>query len=129
MASQLYPQGAAHILGKATQVDLVSDTIKILCYSGTFSGTDEFISDLTGADIIARSGALAGKTVTGGVFDANDLTLTALTGSAFDELVLVKDTGTDSSSPLIAIFDIPSFTPDGSDTNVVFNASGIFSIA
>ncbi len=127
--SQLYPKGAAHILGLATKADLVADTIKVLFYSGAYNGAHEFVSDLTGASIIARSGALAGKTVTSGVFDANDITLTAVSGAAFGEVILYKDTGADASSPVLAIFDISTFTPNGSDVTVVFNASGLFSIA
>jgi hypothetical protein len=129
LASQLYPQGAAHIIGKATKVDLIGDNIKILFYSGAFNGAHEFVSDLTGASIIARSGNLAGKTSTGGVFDANDLTVTAVSGAAFTHVILYKDTGADGTSPLIAIFDVSTFTPNGGDVNVVFNASGLFSIA
>lgn len=129
MASQLYPKGAGHILGAATKVDLVADNIKILFYSGSFSSGHEFVSDLTGASIIARSGNLAGKTVTSGVFDANDLTVTAVSGSAFGHVILYKDGGTDATSPLVAIFDITTFTPNGGDINVIFNASGLFSIA
>jgi hypothetical protein len=129
VASQLYAQGAAHIIGKSTKVDPIGDNIKILFYSGSFNSAHEFVSDLTGASIIARSGNLAGKTSTNGVFDANDITLTAVSGSAFTHVILYKDTGTDSSSPLIAIFDVSSFTPNGGDVNVVFNASGLFSIA
>ncbi|HWE83048.1 MAG TPA: hypothetical protein VG265_15455 [Gaiellaceae bacterium] len=129
MASQLYPQGAAHILGKSTKVDLIGDNVKILFYSSTFSSAHEFVSDLTGASIIARSGNLAGKTSTNGVFDANDITVTAVSGSAFTHVILYKDTGTDSTSPLVAIFDVTSFTPTGADVNVVFNASGLLSIA
>jgi hypothetical protein len=129
MASQLYPKGAAHLLGLATKADLVADNIKILFYSSAFSSGHEFVSDLTGGSIIARSGNLAGKTVTSGVFDANDITLTAVTGSAFTHVILYKDTGSDATSPLVAIFDVSSFTPNGGDVNVVFNASGLFSIA
>jgi len=129
MASQLYPKGAAHLLGASTKVDLVADTIKVLFYAGSFSSAHEFVSDLTGASIIARSGALAGKTVTSGVFDANDLTVTAVSGSAFTHVILYKDTGSDATSPLVAIFDVASYTPNGGDINVVFNASGLFSIA
>lgn len=129
MASQLYPKGAAHILGLSTKADLVADNIKILFYSSSFSSSHEFVSDLTGGSIIARSGNLAGKTVTSGVFDANDITITAVSGSAFTHVILYKDSGVDSSSPLIAIFDVASFTPTGGDVNVVFNASGLFSIA
>lgn len=129
MASQLYPTGAAHLLGLATKVDLVADNIKILFYSGTITTTNEFVSDLTGASIVARSGNLSGKTVTNGVFNANDITLTAVSGSAFTHVILYKDTGTDSSSVLVAVFDVTSFTPTGADVSVVFNASGLFSIA
>jgi hypothetical protein len=127
--SSLYPQGAAHLLGKATKIDLVADTIKVLFYSAAYVSTHEFVSDLTGASIIARSPALASKTVTNGVFDAADVTITAVSGSSFSHVLLYKDTGTDSSSPLIANFDITSFTPSGADVSVVFNASGLFSIA
>lgn len=129
MASQLYSKGAGHILGASTKVDLVADTIKILFYSGSITTTNEFVSDLTGASIIARSGALAGKTVTNGVFDANDITVTAVSGSAFTHVILYKDTGADASSVLIAVFDITSFTPTGGDISVIWNASGLFSIA
>lgn len=129
MANQLYPKGAAHILGASTKVDLVADTIKVLFYSGSYSGSHEFVSDLTGASIIARSGALSGKTVTSGVFDANDITVSSVTGSAFTHVILYKDTGADGTSPLIAFYDVSSFTPSGGNVNVVFNASGLFSIA
>lgn len=129
MASGLYLKGAAHILGLATKVDLVADDLKILFYSAAFTNTHEFVSDLTGGSIIARSGNLAGKTVTSGVFDSNDITILAVSGSAFTHVILYKDTGSDATSPLIANFDVPSFTPSGSDVNVVVNASGWFSIA
>lgn len=128
MASQLYPLGAGHIL--AGDIDFDADTIKILFYSGSFNSAHEFVGDLTGASIIARSSALAGKTTTLGVFDANNITLTSVSGSAFTHVILYKDDGVaDSSSALIANFDVTSFTPNGGDVNVVFNASGLFSIA
>lgn len=131
MTSQLYPKGKAHLLGLATKADLVADNIKVmLLHSATaaYSSSHEFVSDLTGAGIIARSGNLAGKTVTSGTFDANDVTLTAVSGASVDALVLYKDTGTDSSSVLVAWFDLTSFTPNGGDVTVVFNASGLFAI-
>ena len=127
--SQLYPQGAAHILGKTTQADLDSDTFKILLYAGSFNGAHEFVSDLTGGSVVARSPSLTGVTVTAGVVDANDVTITAVSGSAFAHIVLYKDTGTDSSSVLIASFDVASFTPTGADVSIVWSPSGLFSIA
>ncbi len=129
MASQLFPKGAGHLLGGATAVNLVSDNIKILFYSGAITTTWEFVSDMTGASIIARSGNLASKTTTNGVFDSADVTVTAVSGSAFTHIVLYKDAGSDATDALVAVFDISSFTPNGSDITVVWNASGIFSIA
>lgn len=128
MASQLFPKGAGHLLGASTKVDLVADDVKILFYSGSITTTWEFVGDLTGASIIARSGNLAGKTTTNGVFDANDITITAITGDTIEALILYKDTGVSGTSPLIAWFDISTFTPNGSDGTVVWNASGIFAI-
>jgi hypothetical protein len=129
VANQLFPKGAGHILGAVTKVDMVADTIKILFYSGSIVTTNEFVSDLTGASIVARSGALAGKTTSNGVFDANDVTITAVSGSAFTHVILYKDTGTDASSPLIANYDVTTFTPTGGDITVVWNTSGLFAIA
>lgn len=129
MASQLFPKGAGHILGASTAVDMTANNIKILFYSGAITTTWEFVSDLTGASIIARSGNLASKTTTNGVFDAADITVTSVSGSAFTHVILYADTGTDSTSRLVAVFDVASFTPNGGDINVVFNASGLFSIA
>lgn len=124
MASRLYPKGAEHLLDA-----LISGNVKILFYSGAYNGAHEFVSDLTGGSIIARSGNLAGKTATGGVFDANDLTVTAVSGSAFTHVILYLDSGSDATSKLYPIFDVASFTPSGGDVNVVFNASGLFSVA
>lgn len=129
MASQLYPKGAGHMLGAATQIDFLTDSIKILFYASTFNSANEFVSDLTGASIVARSGALTGKTVTLGVFAAANITVSAVSGSAFSEVILYKDTGSDASSPLVAIFDVSTFTPAGTDVNVVFSGSGLFTIA
>jgi hypothetical protein len=129
LTSQLYPKGAGHILGAATQINFTSDTIKILFYASTFNSANEFVSDLTGASIVARSAALSGKTVTNGTFSASNLTITSVSGSSFSEVVLYKDTGADATSPLIAIFDVTTFFPTGGDINVVFNAAGLFAIA
>lgn len=131
MASQLYPKGKAHILGLATKVDLVADNIKVLLIDTadeTYNSADEFHSDITGAGIVATSGNLAGKSVTSGTFDANDITITAVSGDTVEAVVLYKDSGVSGTSPLIAWFDVSTFTPNGSDVTVTFNASGLFAI-
>lgn len=94
----------------------------------TYNSADEFHSDITGAGIVATSGNLASKTVTSGTFDANDITITAVTGDTVEAVVLYKDTGTSGTSPLIAWFDVSTLTPNGSDVTITFNASGLFAI-
>ena len=128
MASQLYPKGAQHILSADIDFD-GTHNLKVLFYSGSFNSAHEFHADLTGGSIIATSGNLSGHSITNGVFDANNITITSVSGSAFTHVILYKDTGSSATSPLIAIFDVASFTPSGGDVNVVFHASGLFSIA
>lgn len=96
---------------------------------------DEFLSSIPLADRIATSGALSGKTVTIDtgttpdqvMFDASDGTFTAVTGDPTEAVVLIKDTGDASTSPLIAYYDGASvaLTPNGNDVDFVISASGL----
>lgn len=126
MASQLFPKGGEAMLGGS--INYSSDTLKVLFYAGSFVSTHQFVSDLTGASIVARSSALSGVTVANGVLDLNDVTITSVSGSAFTLVYLYKDSGVDASSPLLASFVVASFTPSGLDVSVVWNASGLFKL-
>jgi hypothetical protein len=129
VASQLYPLGKKAILDG--DIDFLVDTIKVLgidTADEVYSAADQFHSNITGAGIVFTTGALAGKTTTAGVFDANDITATAVTGDTIEALVLYKDTGVSGTSPLIAWFDISTFTPNGSDATIIWHASGIFAL-
>ena len=134
MANAVYPIAKKEVLDG--DIDLISDTIKIvLCTSGyTYSASHDFLNDISAGNRVAISGALASKTTTSGVFDAADVTFTALTGSVVTSWVLFQDTGTESTSALIAYFDTVSgggafsFTPNGGNLTLQFSASGIFSI-
>jgi hypothetical protein len=96
--------------------------------------TDQFLSDIAAAARVPSSGApaLTGKTfgtVDVGVFDADDLTFAALTGDQVESLVLYVDTGTASTSRLLAVWDTASglpLTPNGGDVIVRWDASGIY---
>lgn len=109
-------------------IDYTSATLKILFYAGSFVSTHQFVSDLTGASIVARSSALSGVTTTNGVLDLNDITITSVSGSAFTLVYLYKDTGADATSNLLVSFVVSSFTPSGLDVSVVWNASGLFKL-
>lgn len=117
-----------------TAVDLADDTIKVaLVDTGvyTFSAAHDFFDDVS-AGVVGTPQTLASKTVTSGVFDAADVTFTAVTGNSVEALVIYKDTGTASTSPLIAYIDTVSsglpVTPNGGNIVVSWNASGIFAL-
>ena len=134
MANAVYPIGKKAILDG--DIDFLSDTIKIqLCDSAyTYSASHNAFDDIGAGGRVGTSAALASKTTTGGAFDAADVTFTALTGDTVVSWVLYKDTGTESTSPLIAYFDTVSgggalsFTPNGGNFTLSFGASGILTI-
>ncbi len=97
--------------------------------------TDDFINDIASAarvPALASCPALGTKTlgvVAAGVFDAADTVFTLLSGDQSESLILLEDSGTESTSDLIAYWDTATglpLTPNGADVTVVWNASGIF---
>ncbi len=131
MANALYPKGKAHIMGLTTQVDLDSDTIKVMLNDSAvnaYSSSHEFVSDLTGGGIVQRSSGLASKTVTSGTFDAADILLPGVTGLTIDSVIVYKDTGSDATSVLVCWLDVTPFSPTGGDITVIWSVSGIFAI-
>ena len=85
----------------------------------TFSAAHKFLSDLGAVDN-GRSAALTSKTVTSGVADAADTTLTATAAAACNALVVFQHTGADATARVIAYIDTPTsglpFTPSASQT-------------
>lgn len=137
MANALYVAFRNGVLGAhATRVVLSSDTIKaVLTDHGIDTpviATDDFYNDINTATQGSLSPALASKTVgvvAAGVFDANDITFPAVTGNSVESVSLLKDTGTASTSDLIAYWDTATglpVTPNGGDITVTWNAAGIF---
>jgi len=137
MANALYVAFRNGVLGShATRVDLDADTIKaVLIDHGTDTpniSTDDFYNDISAGIVGSLSSALTSKTigtVAAGVFDADNVTFTAVSGNSVESVNLLKDTGTTSTSDLIAYFDTGTglpVTPNGGDITVTWNASGIF---
>ncbi len=76
--------------------------------------TDQFKSSCT--TVQDASVTLAGVSATSGVFDGTDSTFLAVTaGAALNFIVIWKNTGTGSTSPLLCYFDGFSVTPNGGD--------------
>jgi hypothetical protein len=129
MASHVYPLTKQLFI--STGLDLTSVTVKValLTSAYTYSAAHQYVSSLSG--IIARSGALASKTVTSGVFDAADVTLTAVTtGSTIAAIAVYRDSGSDATSELIAFVDGLSQATNGGDITVAFDngSSKIFAL-
>ena len=123
MADYLYGLGREKFLKGS--ISWNSDTIKCLLvdsadYTPT-QNTDEFHSNVTGAGIVATSGAFANKTTTLGVADADDIVLSSVSGDQSEYIIIYKDTGTSSTSPLIAKIDsytgLP-VTPNGGNITI-----------
>ncbi|MDG4799046.1 hypothetical protein [Micromonospora sp. WMMD980] len=74
-------------------IDLDTATVKVALVRGyTFSGAHKFVSDVTGAGgtINGTSAALSSKTVSGGVFDADDTTISATASGSNHGLLLFQ---------------------------------------
>ncbi|HEX5016499.1 MAG TPA: hypothetical protein VFX15_02810 [Actinomycetes bacterium] len=136
MANAVYVPFRNGVLGShTTRVDLDADNIKaVLTDHGADTPnvtTDDFLNDIS-AGTIATSANFTGKTigtVAAGVFDADNITFTAVSGASVESVNIYKDSGTAATSDLIAYFDTGTglpVTPNGGDITVTWNASGIF---
>ena len=137
MANALYGKFKESLLSQSPSVDLDTDTIKVALVSSSYTpntATDQYYSSVSG--VIGTPATLASKTVTGGVFDAADVTFSAVTSTAtVQKLVIFKETGTAASNwPLIAIIDSATsglpVTPNGGDITISWDngASKIFAL-
>lgn len=134
MANAIYPKWKEAIL-QASSNSALTGTVKALLIDladYTYDSTDEFLSDIAGASIVATSAAIGSKTYTNGLFDGANVTFTAVTGDVSEALIYFIDTGVSGTSRVIAFVDtgvtgLP-VTPNGGDINLNFNASGIFQL-
>ncbi len=120
MANRIYGKAKQAILNG--EVDVSSQVLKVLLVNSSYSFSEnnhEFVSDINSSYIKARSTQLSNVSNTLGVLDANDLTFIAYSGSAFNAAVLYVDTGSDSTSRLIAYIDTATGIPfEGINTEV-----------
>ena len=117
MANALYDKGREGFLDGSIDWDSGDIRVALVASAYTYSAAHEFMSDI-GANDNGRSAALTSKTVTSGVADAADTTLTATSAVACEALVIFQHTGSDATARLIAYIDTPSaglpFTPSAS---------------
>jgi len=126
MANALYDYCRQRFL--EANVNWLTDTIKvILVDTGAYTPnltTHQYLSDISGSARIAGPVTLSSKATTGGAADAADITFTAVSGASIEAIVIYKDTGTESTSPLIAYIDTATglpITPNGGDIIVTWD--------
>lgn len=131
MANALYGKGKEKLLTAA--INLSTDTIKAALLSSAYTpnlSTDEFYSTIS-ANTLNTPFTLTGKAITLGVFDADNVTYTAVTaGATAKAVVIYKDTGVSATSPLLAYIDTITGFPlatNGGDIQIVWD-SGAYKI-
>lgn len=132
MANAIYPKYKEAIIQSASNSSLSGTVKAALVDTGTYtySTAHEFLSSLTG--VVGTAQTIGTKTYTNGVFDGDNVTYTAVSGSSAEAIVIYIDTGVAGTSRLVAYLDtgftgLP-VTPNGGDITVTWNASGIFSM-
>lgn len=117
MSDSLYTLGKEHLLGG--DIDLQNDDIAVLLLSADYIAnldTDECRTSIPDAAIVAEA-RLHSKKITGGVFDADDLTFQNVSGDPITQFVILKDVDIYSQAWLILHGSI-SVTPDGTQITV-----------
>ena len=126
MANTLYDFARQRFL--EAQINWMTDTMNvILVDTGAYTpqtAVHQYLSDISGSARIAGPVTLTSKTTTGGAADAADVTFTSVTGPSIEAIVIYSDTGTESTSPLIAYIDTATglpITPNGGDIIVTWD--------
>lgn len=134
MANAIYPKYKEAIIDASANVDLNDLTVKValLATGETYVGTDTFLTDITGGNIVGTAQAINNTTVVNGLFDGDDVTFTAVSGAQVVALLIYIDTGSGATSRLVAWIDTSvtglPVTPNGGNISITWNASGIFQL-
>lgn len=136
MANALYGLGRQAFLEGS--IAFLTDTIKVALVKSSYTAnlsTHQYYSDLTPAsNVVGTPQTLASKTSTLGVANAATVTFSAVaSGSTIAYLAIYKDTGTASTSPLIALIDTSTGLPlstNGGDITITWDtgANKIFKL-
>lgn len=128
MANALYDKGREGFLDGS--IDFDTDDIRcILIDAADYTvdlATHDNLDDIPAAARVAVSGAFTGKTVAGGVADANDVTFSSVSGDQCEAIVIYKHTGVESTSRLIAYIDSATglpVTPNGGDITIQWSSA------
>lgn len=125
MASVIYPKYKEAILQSAANSSLTG-TVKCICIDAadyTYSAAHDFLDDVPAGARIGTAQTLANKTYADGVFDADDVTFTAVSGDQFEAILIYIDTSVDATSRLVAYIDSGTglpYTPSGGNITITW---------
>lgn len=134
MSNNIYPKWKEALWNHSANSNASSGVVKVALVDTDVRGyvsTDEFYSSMSAA-IVGTPQTIGAKTFVNGVFDGDNVVFPSVSGSVCEALLFFVDTGTPSTSRLIAYIDTNVTTlpviPNGGDIIVAFNASGILAL-
>ncbi len=133
MANAIYPIYKKALLDGSSNISLSGGTVKVaLIDTGTYTynAAHDFLNDISG--VVGTAQTIGTVTTTGGLFDGDNVTFTAVSGASVEALIIYIDTGSSATSRLVSYIDtgvtgLP-VTPNGGDISITWNASGIFQL-
>jgi hypothetical protein len=128
MSNALFGKGRGRFA--EAQLTWSSDTFKVcLVVTSVYSvsiDSHEFWSDVSSSSYTGITPiTLSSKTSTLGVLRAANVTFSAVSGSAIGAIIIYKDTGSSSTSPLVLYIDTATglpITPNGGDIIVQWDS-------
>lgn len=132
MANAFYPKFIEAVVSQAMSGSpSITGTLKAVLIDTadyTYNSAHDFYDDAS-AGAVGTPTTLASQTYTNGLLDAADTTLSSVTGDVSEAIILFLDTGTASTSRLVAYLDtgvtgLP-VTPNGGNITLGWDASGI----
>lgn len=133
MANAIYPKWKEAVMQASSGSSLAGTLKAVLIDTAdyTYSAAHEFYTSAS-AGAVGTPGTIGSKTYVNGLLDGADVTFSAVTGDPCEAIIIFLDTGTASTSRLVAYYDtgvtgLP-VTPNGSDITITWNASGIFQL-
>lgn len=135
MSNAIYPvfkqQLLSVFLGAGATVAAGTVKAALVSSSYTYSAAHDFYDDIS-ATVLGTPQTLASKTYALGVFDADNITYSAVTGgSTAKAVILYLDSGVAGTSRLIAYLDTLTNLPiatNGGDLVITWDATGIFTL-
>lgn len=127
MANKVYPKYKKAAVTGGANVNLLTGAVKVVMLDTdayTYSDTHEFLSDIPSGARVAISGALSSKAVSDlAAFTSANGRLDGVVGPESEGVVLFIDTGSPSTSRLVAYWDTSitgmPVTPSGESYNVI----------